>query len=75
MTIQGSKADGMLKNVAEARLFNNEKDFVRFGIKKNIRFFYKEARIPFCIIAGGFLFLLLYCLFKISTYFISKLEI
>lgn len=64
MSIQGSKADGMLKNVVDARLFNNEKEFVKFGIKKNVRVFYKEARIPFIIIAAGFLFLLLYCLFS-----------
>ena len=64
MTIQGSKADGMLKNVVDAKIFNDEKSLVKFGIKKNIRTFYKEARIPFCIIAGGFLFLLLYCLFS-----------
>ena len=64
MNIQGSKADAMLKNVVDAKLFNSEKELVKFGIKKNVRVFFKEARIPFCIIAGGFLFLLLYCLFS-----------
>ncbi|MCQ2801233.1 MAG: hypothetical protein MJ222_01055 [Bacilli bacterium] len=64
MNHQGSKADGMLKNVVDAKLFDNEKAFVKFGIKKNVRVFFKEARIPFCIIAAGFLFLLLYCLFS-----------
>ncbi len=64
MNHQGSKADEMLKNVVNAKLFDNEKAFVKFGIKKNVRVFFKEARIPFCIIAGGFLFLLLYCLFS-----------
>ena len=64
MTRQGSKADAMLKDVVDAKIFDQEKPFVRFGIKKNVRLFYKEARIPFCIIAGGCLFLLLYCLFS-----------
>lgn len=64
MTRQGSKVDGMLKNVVDAKIFDNEKDFVKFGIKKNLRVFYKEAWIPFVIIASGFVFLLLYCLFS-----------
>ena len=64
MNIQGSKSDEMLKNVVNAKLFDNEKKFIRFGIKKNIRLFYKEARVPFLIIAAGFVFLLLYCLFS-----------
>lgn len=63
MNIQGSKADGMLKNVVDAKLFDNEKSFVKFGIKKNVRVFFKEARIPFLIIFGGCLLLLLTCLF------------
>lgn len=64
MTTQGSKADAMLKDVTEAKLFDNERAFVKFGIRKNLRVFYKEARVPFIIIAAGFLFLLLYCLFS-----------
>ncbi|MBQ0008883.1 MAG: hypothetical protein KBS97_01205 [Firmicutes bacterium] len=64
MNRQASKADAMLKDVVEAKLFDKEKPFVKFGIRKNIRVFYREARIPFCIIAGGCLFLLLYCLFS-----------
>ena len=64
MNIQGSKADAMLKNVVDAKLFSSEKDLVRFGIRKNVRVFFREARIPFCIVAGGCLFLLLYCLFS-----------
>ena len=64
MDRQGSKADEMLKNVVDAKLFDNERSFIKFGIKKNIRVFFREARIPFCIISAGFLFLLLYCLFS-----------
>ena len=64
MNAQGSKADAMLKNVVDAKLFDSEKKFIKFGIRKNIRVFFKEARIPFIIIAAGFLFLLLYCLFS-----------
>ena len=63
MNIQGSKADAMLKNVVDAKIFDNEKALVKFGIKKNVRLFFKEARIPFIIIVAGCLLLLLTCLF------------
>lgn len=64
MDRQGSKADAMLKNVVDAKLFDTEKKLVKFGIRKNARVFFKEARIPFCIMAGAGIFLLLYCLFS-----------
>jgi len=63
MKKQGSKADAMLSNVVQAELFDNEKKFRRFGIKKNARVFYVESRIPFLIILGCGLAYLLYCLF------------
>lgn len=64
MDRQGSKADSMMKTVVEANYFEREKDFVRFGIRKNIRQFYKEARIPFIIMLAAWLAYLLYCLFS-----------
>ncbi len=64
MDRQGSKADEMLKNVVNAKLFEKEKQFVKFGIKKNVLTFYREARIPFIIMLVGGVFLLLYCLFS-----------
>lgn len=63
MKKQGSKADAMLANVVKAEIFDNEKKFRRFGIKKNARVFYVESRIPFLIILGCGLAYLLYCLF------------
>ena len=63
MKRQGSKADAMLANVVKAELFDNEKKFRRFGIKKNARVFYVESRVPFLIILGCGLGYLLYCLF------------
>jgi len=63
MKKQGSKADAMLGNVVKAEIFEKEKDFRRFGIKKNARVFYVESRIPFLIILGCGLAYLLYCLF------------
>ena len=59
----GSKADGMLANVVKAEIFDNEKKFRRFGVKKNARVFYCESRIPFLIILGSGLAYVLYCLF------------
>lgn len=64
MNRQGSKADAMLKDVVDAKYFDNEKALVKFGIRKNARVFFKEARVPFIIISAGFLLLLLYCLFS-----------
>lgn len=63
MNRQGSKADAMLQNVVDAEYFDNEKKLVKFGIKKNARLFYKEARIPFLILLVSWIGLFLYCLF------------
>ena len=63
MKKQGSKADAMLSNVVKAEIFDSEKKFRRFGIKKNARVFYVESRIPFLIILGCGLAYVLYCLF------------
>lgn len=59
----GTKADEMLADVTKAEYFKKEKQFVHFGIKKNIRLFYREARIPFLILLGTIAAYLLYCLF------------
>ena len=59
----GSKADEMLANVVKAELFENEKKFRRFGVRKNARVFYVESRIPFLILLGSGLAYVLYCLF------------
>lgn len=64
MDRQGSKADTMMKNVVEAKYFDNEKAFVKFGIRKNIRLFYKEARIPFIIMLAAWIAYVLFCLFS-----------
>lgn len=63
MKKQGSKADGMLKDVVDAEYFDSEKKLIRFGIRKNARIFYREARIPFLILLASWIGLLLYCLF------------
>lgn len=64
MKAQGSKADSMLKDVVDAELFKTEKQFIKFGIKKNMMHFFREARIPFLIIIFGFTLLLFYCMFS-----------
>ena len=63
MKRQGSKADAMLANVVKAELFDSEKKFRRFAIRKNARVFYVESRVPFLVILGCGLAYVLYCLF------------
>ena len=63
MKKQGSKADAMLANVVKAEIFENERKFKRFGVRKNARVFYVESRVPFLIILGCVLAYVLYCLF------------
>jgi len=63
MKKQGLKADEMLANVTKVDYFKKESSYIKFGIKKNIRLFYQEARIPFLIILGCILTYILYCLF------------
>lgn len=63
MKKQGSKADAMLANVVKAEIFENERKFKRFGVRKNARVFYVESRVPFLIILGCVLAYILYCLF------------
>ena len=63
MRKQGSKADEMLSDVVRAEYFEKENKFIKFGIKKNIKVFFLEARIPFLIMLGAWLAYLIYCLF------------
>ena len=64
MKKQGSKADGLLHDVVKVEYFSKEKDFLRYGIKKNAKVFFLEARIPFLIVLGSFGAYLLFCLFS-----------
>ena len=63
MKKQGSKADEMLSNVVKAEYFEKEKPFRKFAIKKNMKVFFIEARIPFLILLGSWFAYLLFCLF------------
>lgn len=63
MKKQGEKADVLLQDVTKAEYFKKEKQYKRFGIKKNIRYFYKRARIPFFVMLLCGLSYVLYCLF------------
>lgn len=64
MKKQGTKADEMLANVTKAEYFQNERGFKKFALKKNIKVFFVEARIPFLILLGCWLGYLLFCLFS-----------
>lgn len=64
MKKQGSKADEMLANVTKAEYFSTEKQFKKFSVKKNIRVFFVEARIPFIILLVAWFAYLLFCMFS-----------
>lgn len=64
MDHQGSKADEMLHNVVKVEYFNKESKLIKFGIRKNIRQFYKEARIAFLILLVSWVAFVLYELFS-----------
>lgn len=63
MKKQGSKADGMLKDVVKAEYFEKESKLIKFAIKKNIKIFFLEARIPFVIMLASWFAYLLFSLF------------
>lgn len=64
MKKQGSKADEMMSNVVKVSYFREEKKFIKFGIRKNIRVFFLESRVPFFILSISWICYLLFCLFS-----------
>lgn len=60
MKHQAKEADNMLFNVVDAGVITNEKKLLLFGIRKNWRVFFKQAWIPFLIMLGATLILLIY---------------
>jgi len=64
MKKQGSKADEMLATVVKAEYFEKEKPFRKFAVRKNMKVFFMEARIPFLIVLGSWFVYLLFCLFS-----------
>lgn len=62
MQNQGKKADVLVYNVFKAGNISDEAKMRRFAIRKNWRQHVKEAWIPFVIMVGSWLILLLYCM-------------
>lgn len=62
MKKQALGADEMLYNVVKAKVITNRKDLIKFGIKKNFRRLFKEAWIPFVIMASASFVLIIYCI-------------
>lgn len=62
MQNQSKRADKMLHDVIEAKIFLKERQLIKFGIRKNWRVFFKQARIPFCIMLGATAVILIYCI-------------
>lgn len=53
MKKQSKRAGEMMHNVTKAKVITNEKDFIRFGNKKNNQLFIKRSVIPFFVILLG----------------------
>jgi len=62
MQTQSKRADKMLRDVVEAKIFTKENQLIKFGIRKNWRLFYKQARIPFVIMLAASLIIIIYCI-------------
>lgn len=60
MKHQARKADDMLSDVVRAGVITEEKKLWIFGIRKNWRVHFKEAWIPFLIVLGSVLILVIY---------------
>lgn len=61
MKYQAKRADDMLNDVVRAGVIRDEKKLFWFGIRKNYRVLFKQAWIPFLIMLGSSLILILYC--------------
>ena len=62
MNWQGKKMDDLLHDVVKSGVINNEKKLRIFGLKKNRILLFKQARVPFVIMAVGGLSLLIACI-------------
>lgn len=62
MKLQANKMEDMVHDVVVTGVIIDSKHLLRYGIKKNHRQLFKDAWIPFVIMAVASLALLLYCL-------------
>lgn len=62
MKKQAQGADDMMYDVIRAGIFNNKKDLIKFGIKKNHVVFFKQAWKAFLVMVAASVILILYCL-------------
>lgn len=60
MKWQGRRADDMLADVYKSGVCDNEKKLRNYGIRKNWRVFFKQAIIPFIVLAAAWLLFLIY---------------
>lgn len=60
MQFQASRADDMLADVYNSGVCNTERKLRNYGIRKNWRLFFKQASIPFIILASAWLLFLIY---------------
>lgn len=60
MKRQAKKAGTMMHDVVAAKIITNEKDFLRYGRKKNNRLFMKQALIPSAILFFALIIYIIY---------------
>ncbi|MCQ2787225.1 MAG: hypothetical protein MJ199_02365 [Bacilli bacterium] len=60
MKHQAKRAGTMMHDVVAAKVITNEKDFKKFGKKKNNRLFVKQSLIPMCILSVALLIYIIY---------------
>ena len=62
MKKQGEKMDTLIHDVVVTNVVKNEKELIKYGIKKNHQYFFKKAWIPMAIMAFSSLIIILYCI-------------
>ncbi|MCR5332798.1 MAG: hypothetical protein K6E11_02100 [Bacilli bacterium] len=62
MDKQGKKMDDLIHDVVVAGVITDRKHLIRFGIKKNHRQLFKDAWLPFSIMAFASFIIILYCI-------------
>lgn len=60
MKWQAKKMDTLCHDVTVTRVITDKNHFIKYGRKKNWREFFKQAWIPFLILAADFIFIMIY---------------
>ncbi len=66
MKWQGKKMDTLVHDAVVTRVITDRKHLLKYGRKKNFRYFYKQAWIPLLLIVISFIILLITCLIRMD---------